>query len=306
MTPSNKARYAELCQQQPLPLHLQPWWLDAVCAPGRWDVALHRDGSGRILGALPYYLVRHWGLPAIQPPPFSAYGGPWLRPMPQAAPAKQLAQEHRSLEALLGQLPRTVFFRQNLHPALQNWLPFHWQGYQQTTRYTYLLPTASEAEADQRLHSSTRNKIRHAMHFDVAESDDLASFWALLRHSYRRKGYGMPLSQQQFQALHAALRQRDQCTLLLARLPGTGAPCAAYYLTRHGQQAALLASGQRYGPDTANLNYRMIWECLRHCARQGLSLDLEGSMDQGLERVFRAFGGQLTPFFTVWKTSLRG
>lgn len=34
--PGHKARFVEFCQDYYVPFQFQPWWLDAVCAPGGW------------------------------------------------------------------------------------------------------------------------------------------------------------------------------------------------------------------------------------------------------------------------------
>ena len=59
---TNKERYRELCQQSDtLPIFMQAWWLDAVCAGKDWDVVLSQDAQGEIQAAMPYLLrKRAW------------------------------------------------------------------------------------------------------------------------------------------------------------------------------------------------------------------------------------------------------
>ena len=40
---STKEQYAAFCRQHPdMPVMMQPWWLEAVCAGKQWDVILVR------------------------------------------------------------------------------------------------------------------------------------------------------------------------------------------------------------------------------------------------------------------------
>ena len=54
---TNKERYVEwAATQEFLPISMQPWWLDAVCAGKEWNVLLAEDENKNILGMMPYLL----------------------------------------------------------------------------------------------------------------------------------------------------------------------------------------------------------------------------------------------------------
>ena len=49
---TNKERYIEwVASLEYVPIFMQPWWMDAVCAGKEWDVLLAEDSEGQILGA---------------------------------------------------------------------------------------------------------------------------------------------------------------------------------------------------------------------------------------------------------------
>ncbi len=303
--PSHKTLYQEFCRTNHVPIQLQPWWLDAVCVAGDWEVCLSVDQQGQVLGAMPYYLTRRWGLRVIQQPPFSTYAGPWLKYPEQGAlkPSNRIHFQKKVYADLIGQLPKVALFRQNFRPEVDNWLPFYWNGFRQTTRYTYILSAADSVHADTLLQSSTRNKIKQsAARFQVAAETDFDAYYKLLQHSYQRKGLALPMQYAPMKALHQTLQQHNSSTLLIARNKASGEPVAAYYLIHDKHSAGLLSSGQLMGPEFPQLNYRMIWECIIFCNQHNRSFDFEGSMDIGMEHVVRAFGARLTPYFEVWKT----
>lgn len=76
---TNKERYCEWAPlQEGMPIFMQPWWLDAVCAGKEWDVLLSLDEQGEIRAALPYLFRKKWWMRWITMPPFTQFGGLWL------------------------------------------------------------------------------------------------------------------------------------------------------------------------------------------------------------------------------------
>ena len=44
---TNKERYIEwVASLEYVPIFMQPWWMDAVCAGKEWDVLLAEDSEG--------------------------------------------------------------------------------------------------------------------------------------------------------------------------------------------------------------------------------------------------------------------
>lgn len=308
---ASKARYSEFCRAAYVPLQLQPWWLDAVCNADRWSVVLSYDKGGQVRGVLPYFLNRRWGLSIIQLPPFTTYAGPWLvyPDNPDFKENSRYGFERQVMAALIAQLPRVAFFQQNFLPEVQNWLPFYWAGFHQTTRYTYLLPDTSRPEE---LFRNLKNKLRTDLRTAesatevVRESDADLLFW-LNRRSFNRKGLRPPpYRRAPFENLHAALKEKGQSACFIARDRTTGAPHAALYLAHDTRRATLLLSGfdPALGRSSRAL-HGLYWQAILFCAERGLGLDFEGSMEPGIERALRAFGGKLTPYFQVWKAGNR-
>ena len=72
---TNKEKYIQFCEQNDfVPIFSQPWWMDAVCIDGYWDVLLYEKNE-EILGALPYYVKKKFGLSYITQPQFTQNNG---------------------------------------------------------------------------------------------------------------------------------------------------------------------------------------------------------------------------------------
>ncbi len=302
--PDCKARYSEFCRNGYLPVHFQPWWLDAVCGPNGWNVALASDKSGDIIGVLPYHIARRWGLKVIQLPPLTTYAGPWLR-YPQSVDFKEssrLSFEKKVMTDLIRQLPRTVFFKQNFRPEITNWLPFYWEGFRQTTRYTYLFEELNDLEKITAGFKNTlRSDLKKAAQYSKLQRDDEAwsSVFELNRRSFQRKGRRQPYKIEAFKNLHSALNQRNQSACFIAYDKASGKPSAGLYLVFDERQAAVLLTGTEPAFKSQCAIYGLFMEAIRFCAERALSLDFEGSMDKQIEQSFRAFGARLVPYFQI-------
>lgn len=292
-------RYLDFCGAHAVPLGLQPWWLDAVCGPEAWDAAV---ADGPLPGVWPWFRTRRWGLPVVQLPPLTAYAGPWLAAPPPHWPShKRLAAEQRTLANLIGQLPRVPFFHQTCHPDFQNGLPLLWAGFRQTTRYTYVLPDTRDLDA---LHVGLKHTLRTDLRRADAEllvehTHDPRRLFALNAQSFARKGRRPPYRFEVFERLHRALEQRGQAVGLVAR--SGERDCAGLLLAFDDRQASVLLAGVGLGNRNPGALHRLYWEAIGFCSARGLQLDFEGSMVPGIERVFRGFGGQMRPYFRIWR-----
>ncbi|MBK7938814.1 MAG: GNAT family N-acetyltransferase [Lewinellaceae bacterium] len=305
-----KTRYAEFCRSHYVPLHFQPWWFDAVCLRGAWDVCLATEASGDISGVLPYYISGYPGLKTVQQAPLTSYGGPWLPPpvRPEPNPYKRSKVEKKIFETLIGQLPHSAFFQINFRPDVTNWLPFYWAGFRQTTRYTYLFADLHDPDKVWAGFKNTlRTDIRKAMKaVEVrTEPSDFCSVFRLHERSFHRKNLHPPYTFPIFQNLHEAASARSQSACFMAYDQKSGAPHAGLYLVFDTHAAFVLLTGQDPAFKSASAIWLLFWEAIKFCAEKGLTLDFEGSMNKNIERGFRAFGAQLTPYHQVFKAGNR-
>jgi Acetyltransferase (GNAT) domain len=296
--------YVRFCAAQAyVPLHLQPWWLEAVSGDGTWGCAISADGEG-VAGILPWYKTHKWGMvPLITNPPLTSYAGPWLR-YPNHQEFKthsRYTYEKKHLTALAQQLPQGVY-RQTWRPEVTNWMPFSWLGYRQTTRYTYILDTHLPLQVlEAGLKSSVRGYLSKSTD-DIycTTTDDTGLVYGIYQRSLARKKVHVAHRLAHFERLHAALAARGQVQCWLAT-ERTGEPVAALCLVYDAQQAGLLLSGADPRYQTRGAIQRLIWEAIRFSHQNGLVLDFEGSMDAQVEHTFRAFGGVMVPYFGLKK-----
>ena len=134
---TNKDKYRLLCSNESsLPLFSRDWWLDAACGETKWDVLLAEE-KGKIRAAMPLY-IPHEGI--VSMPVYTQTMGPWFTPEPKDAKyTRTLGQRQAICKEFIDILKAYPHFLQNFNYRITDWLPFYWEGYKQTTRYTYLL-----------------------------------------------------------------------------------------------------------------------------------------------------------------------
>lgn len=304
--PERKTRFEEFCRSHYVPIHLQPWWLDAVCAAGSWDLCLAADKSGAVLGVLPWYMTRKFGFPVIRQAPLTAYAGAWLSYPQNAAirPLNRYSFEKKVFDELIRQLPHTAFFQQNFYPDITNWLPFYWSGFRQTTRYTYIFNDLQSMEIIKAGFKNTlRTDLKKAEQaVEIRREDGEAELlFRLHEMSFLRKNSRPPYSFDTFRRLHIALTERRQSACFIARDRLSNEPHAGLYLIFDGRRASVLITGTDPELKNSCAIWGLFWEAMRFCSERVLSLDFEGSMERNIERAFRAFGAQLTPYHQIWK-----
>lgn len=302
-----KDEYRAFCRQErSLHLFARDWWLDATVGRDGWDVALVKNESS-VVAVLPYVLRRRLGMKIVTQPALTPVLGPWLRQL-EGKPAARLSSEKEFMQALIDQLPSFDHFAQTWHPCIENWQPFFWKGFRQTTYYTYILPDLSDIE---QLWAGLDGKVRRSIgkvdkehRLQVRDDLPLAALLDLSRKTFARQGLMPPYSDEFVHRLDAACRDRN-CSKLLVAVGPDGVPYAGYYFVWDEHCAYGLIGGA--DPDyrhTAASTY-CLWETIRYASGVTRQYNFAGSMIEPVEAFLRSFGGRHVPYFHVSKTPSR-
>lgn len=302
-----KAEYIALSDAEPtIPLFARPWWLDATAGEQGWDVVLVVK-DGMLQASMPFVLKHRYGFRFIGQPVLTQHLGPWVRPS-LAKYAKELARQKDLYEALIAQLPEFDHFFQNWHHERSNWLPFFWQGFRQTTRYTYALTDLTDhSQIWDGFQENVRREIRKASNrFGVQIRTDVGvgDFYALNRLVFQRQGMTMPYSLQQIERIDQACAARD-CRRIFIAEDGDGRRHAAVYLVWDEHSAYYLMGGGDPELRNSGATSLCMWEAIRFAATVTRRFDFEGSMLEPVERFFRGFGAQQVPYSSLTKTPSR-
>jgi len=294
----DKVAYAELCRRDAsVGLFAQDWWLDAACGADGWDVVVLGSGA-HVDAALPYAVRRRGIFRILGQPAFTPRLGPWVRE------GKDSRRELRLMAELADALPRFDRYAQNWSYEVTNWLPFFWKGFQQTTRYSYVLPDLSSEEAIWAgMQSNIRREIRKASgRYGLRLRDDL-ELDVLLRLNeltYERRGMTPP-DGATLRRIDDACREHD-CRKLIVAEDEHGRRHAAGYFVWDAESAYYLVGGMDPMLRTSGAMSLVMWSGIRLACRVTKRFDFEGSMVESIARFFRAFGGEQLGYSYVTKT----
>lgn len=296
MEAGSKETYREFCKtEEKLPIFFQDWYLDAVCQEGRWDAAVVEQ-TGDVIAVMPYFLKKKAIFQYITVPMFVKMMGPYL-----IEEYRSLKYEHQLYKKLLEQLPKVDAFKQHFHYSVTNWLPFYWAGYQQTTRYSYLLDLQDIDQVQKGFNRNIRRNIKKAQQqLRVVHDLSIEDFYQLNKLSFDRQGIPIPYSFEQFRRHDEALAQHHARQLFFA-VDENDRIHSASYLIWDKVSSYYHLSGDDPELRDSGAGILLIWKAIQFTKNQlGLStFDFEGSMMKNVEAIRRQFGAKQVPYFSL-------
>lgn len=301
----NKDKYRLLCNtENSFPLFSRDWWLDAACGETKWEVLLTEE-KGKILAALPVY-IPHRGV--ISMPPYTQTMGPWFAPESKDTKyTRTLGKRQAICKEFTDVLKSYPHFLQNFNYGITDWLPFYWEGYKQTTRYTYLLNNIrDEHTLWENMSPNIRRNITKAKEkylITIRKGISIEDFLKIQSMTFKRQHLSTPKRQDVLIKLITACRQRNQGDLWGA-YDEKGKLHAVAFIAWQESSAYYLAGGGDPALRASGAHSLLLWECIRYVSQYTPIFDFEGSMIPGVERFFREFGAIQTPFFTITRGNL--
>lgn len=304
---SVKDEYRQFCRNETtIPLFSRDWWLDATAGPDGWDVAVVKS-KGEIVASMPYVRRSRYGMQVVTQPKLTPILGPWLRPR-GVRPAAQIAHEKESMQGLIDQLPPFDHFSQTWHPSVQNWQPFYWNGFKQTTFYSYVLTDLSDTGKlwdglDTRMRRSVKT-ARSNYHLQVRDDLPLEDLLTLNRMTFGRQGLTPPYSDDFVRRLDAACAKHGGRKLFIAVDPD-GVQHGGNYIVWDEHSAYGLISAANPALRASDANSLCVWGSIEFAASVTRQYNFWGSMIEPIERYMRNFGGVQVPYFHLSKTPSR-
>jgi hypothetical protein len=302
MEPLPKA-YLDFTRRVPdLPVFVQPWYLDAVCGD-RWSAVVVEKG-GQVAAALPYHWKKVGPWTYLATPPLCKFLGPYFAPS-----FRTVSQQYKLTDQLIDGLPPFACFKQNAHYTFDNWLPFYWRGFRQTTRYSYVLDPVNRLEEVRSGFSTDyrNNKIPRA-EAEVRLIHDLpvALLYELLQATYGRQGLGLPISRSFLERLWQSVRRENAGRLFFAQ-DAAGRVQAGLLLIWDRRSAYLLVAADDPALRQGGAGVWLTWQAIRYTHEVlGLSrFDFLGSMKRPIERARRQFGARPEPYAALEKYNSR-
>ena len=301
----DKERYRKLCKEKDIPLFLQAWWLDAVCTPENktWNVLLCEE-NGKIVGAMPYCIVKKYGFKAISQLQGAQYTGVWIDYPQDIKLHKRYSFEKRVMNNLIDQLEtlNVSYFSQNFHHSFTNWQPFYWRGFRQTTRYTYQIKDLSDLEKVFENFSYAKQKHIKKENEDLFVDFSVSAneFYDFHKECLQQKNDRIGYSQKLFLSIYNETIKREQGKIIALK-DKNGHFHSALFFTwdKNSAYAYISAINPQFKSDGAST--KVFWETIKSISDKTKIFDFEGSMIEGIAQSFQQFGAEQVPYFCISK-----
>ena len=300
---TNKQHYINFCEKIDLPIFSQPYWLDAVCGIENWDVALVNNGN-EILASLPYFIEKKKTFTMCWMPSLTQKLGPHIiYPSNQKSDSK-LSYEKKIITELLSQLPQHDLFLQNFDNRFDYWSPLYWLGYEQTTRYTFVLnKIKNHQQIEENYSSDLRRAIRKAeKNLSIIEEDNIDEIYRLIELTFSKNNGKPKFSKSILESIHKTLKTQGKCKCFFAKTEN-GEKIAGAFIVWDTTTAYYLVGGAN--PKSMNLQPQslLLDYAIKSLSKEVDVFDFEGSMVEDIEKFFRSFGAHPTPYFSITKNN---
>ncbi|RLD51308.1 MAG: methicillin resistance protein [Bacteroidetes bacterium] len=299
---NNKEKYIEFCKNtENLPIFFKDWWLDATCGKDNWDIILV-EKKEKIIGVFPVFYKKINIFKGLANPILTPRLGVWLNYPENQKYTSKLGFEKKVINEIISKLPKHNFFAIHFHYNLKNWLPFYWNGFSQTTKYSYVIDDLSDLDkVFSNFKSNIRNKIKKAEKIiKVEKSEDLQSFYNVNELTYKRQNKQIPYSFDQIRKIDNACKKNNSRAIFLAK-DNKNIVYAGLYLIFDKNYAYQLMLGVNPKYSNTGVASLLIWEAIKFSATKVKHYDFEGSIIENIETFFRSFGGKQTQYFKIMK-----
>lgn len=276
------------------------WWLKAVC-PNNFEILTIRKRD-EIVAGMPIPLYRKGGYPIIHMPKLTQTLGVLFSPSTRTTYEGRLSDEMKVLDILVEAIPKFSYFSIRFHYSFSNWLPFYWAGYQQTTRYTYVIENLTDVDkVFSNFAHSKRKNIKKAEQLVTGGSDLSAEdFYANHVMTLNKQGESISYKYDLFKRIYDAAIENSAGKIWYA-IDGQENIHAAIFVIFDGKSAYYLIS--TIDPDYRNSGAAtlLLRDAIAYASQYTRRFDFEGSMIRDVEHSFRKFGGVQTPYFSITK-----
>lgn len=305
----NREEYRRWASDNPEKIFIfnQPSWLDSLVGEEGWTSAWVYKNK-KPVSVLPYPVEFKMGFRRIRIPILTQRLQIWMDTAPESTKKiTRTSNEFEYLGELISQIENNTPFHQldiTFYQNINNWIPFIQKNYLNTTRYTYILDLNQSIEQIlSSAHKNIRNELKKEVNFEIKESEDIETHFSLCLKSFNRQKFNPPFDLKLIKNLFHKTRVYNK--LWIAWLNGK-AISSFFYLHDHNSGYGFMTG---MDPEYRNLNAttHLYFEAIKW-TKESLrlsSFDFLGSIHPSIEPARRAWGGDLIPYYRIYKTNSR-
>lgn len=268
----------------------------------QWDVAIATKGE-LITGVWPYPVENKMGVSILRSPVLTPYLGPHVFYPAGLKDTKLDGFAHDAMAELLKQLPPVKVWHLAVQPGLQQVGLFRSHDLENSVQQTFLINLLdSEEQIVANMSESRRRQVRQAdKDLEIFEDKKyLPQLFSFHQQTLEGKGRTLPYALADLTRAMKACASHDAAALWVAREGGVVQAIVWQVWDAHCSYY-LMGSQNPEGSGYKAMSV-LLWHAMKEAKRKGhRTFDLEGSMDPGVERYFRGFGGTRTLYLVLRK-----
>lgn len=297
---TNKERYIEwVAAQEYVPIFMQSWWMDAVCAGKEWDVLLAEDSEGNILGAMPYLLRKRAWFKYIVMPQQTQIGGIWVDSQVTGDKWKT-AEVCRALKEQLDTMGLAYYYQQYL-PGSLCVEAMRGLGFTTKERVTYRVEDLSSLDAViDKFSKNKKRQLQKALSLHADRTMEIEDFYRFHSQCLAARKRRISYSREFLLVLERKARRLGQCTVL-SICNADGEPYAAAFLVWDKKYMYYLIPAINPAFGDSGAGALLVLEAMKMAREKQVMFDFEGSMDKGVAKHYQQFGSTPFTYFSVEK-----
>ena len=309
---TNKELYSLWAAKQgELPIFMQPWWMDAVCAGKNWDVLLSFSASSdpenrkpeEIEAVMPYLLCKRLWMRWIAMPQQTQTGGIWLTRNGGFDVQNELIDFPRIAEDFAHQIKALgVHYYYQQYPIGSRMIePMQALGFRIHERVTYQIPDLHDLNAVVDTFSKNKKRqLQKAVTLNIDKSLTAEQFYSFHRLCMALQKKQISYSREFFLVL-SRKTEREKCSQIIAIRNNDGELCAAAYLIWDKHRLYYLIPCYNPLHKESGANALLILEAIKLAREKGVIFDFEGSNRRGIAAHYKQFGSERRTYFSVEK-----
>jgi CelD/BcsL family acetyltransferase involved in cellulose biosynthesis len=296
---TNKELYREFCRNHSdIPIFMQDWWMDAVCAGKEWDALLVTDEQGETMAAMPYLIRKRAWFRYIIMPQMTQIGGVWLHEdlRDDTTKTATICQE---LSSQLAQLKLSYYYQ---HYPLQSTAveAIEACGFKKRERITYRIEDLSDL--DQVIARFSKNKKRQlqkalSLHASSMYPED---FYRFHSQCMSKQGKQITYSREFFLVLERKTSRHNQSHILsICNADNQVLAAALLVWDKHSMYYLIPCYDPKHKDSGAGA--LLVLEAIKLARQKGVAFDFEGSMIKGIANHYKQFGSTATKYYSLEK-----
>lgn len=288
-------------------IYCYSWWMDTV-TNGDFKICavFDKDEIIRAGIVLPYFSKKY-----IKMPRFSQYAGIlFFNPDKQNNIRLQkyltLQKEYTNLmcDFLDG---KWKYLKINCQYNYTYWLPMYWRGFKQTTRYTYTIDYSSyipeeEFKRFSKGHKWTINKVEKKSDLHV-ENATVEEYLQESIKTYKRQGIKRGYSNENVIRLDKVLAAHKARVIFKIIDSTNRIHAIEYYAYDHKEAYYILGASDTELRDSGG-HTALTWYAIKYFADKVKKFNFSGSALEYVEKNFRNFSAEPTPYFTIYRVPI--